>query len=70
MILFACCKRNILYDVFNSVTFPSISPTALFLLNQMFSAIRTHTSQYDHTVHSLEFYQRVYQVTSPFSCHI
>ena len=70
MILFACCKRNILYDVFNSASFPSISPPALFLLNQMFSAIRTHTSQYDHTVHSIDFYQRVYQVAASLSRHV
>lgn len=70
MILFACCKRNILYDVFNSASFPSISPTALFLLNQMFSAIRTHTSQYDHATHSLAFYQRVYKVAASLLSHI
>ena len=70
MILFVCCKRNILYDVFNSLAVVSLSLPALFMLNQMFSAIRTHTSQYDHTTHPLAFYQRVYQVSPSLGCHL
>ena len=67
LILFTSCKRNILYDVFNSAFECVDSLAALFILDQLFCFIRGQPTGYDHHRFSLDFYTTMYKVAS-FSC--
>ena len=62
LILFTSCKRNILYDVFNSALFYVNSLAALFILDQLFFFIRGQPTGYDHYRFSLDFYTTMYKV--------
>lgn len=69
LILFTSCKRNILYDVFNSALFYVNSLAALFILDQLFCFIRGQPTGYDHHRFSLDFYTTMYKVASSSCPH-
>ena len=69
LILFTSCKRNILYDVFNSALFYVNSLAALFILDQLFFFIRGQPTGYDHYRFSLDFYTTMYKVASSSCPH-
>ena len=61
-VLFSSCKRNILYDIFNCINIHILSYSALFLLNQIFSSIRSRRDPILLRTPTMEFYKGVYQV--------
>ena len=61
-VLFSSCKRNILYDIFNCIHIHILSYSALFLLNQIFSSIRSRRDPILLRTPTMEFYKGVYQV--------
>ena len=69
LILFTSCKRNILYDVFNSALFYVNSLAALFILDQLFFFIRGQPTGYDHYRFSLDFYTTMYKVAFSSCAH-
>ena len=69
LILFTSCKRNILYDVFNSAFVCVFSLAALFILDQLFCFIRGQPTGYDHHRFSLDFYTTMYKVASSSCSH-